>query len=124
MSMLRLIHSSIKPLPTRLKPCDIAAIIDANDQGLAWVKDLAKVPSSSINTIPSHQLTPKLVGKEVIICYGEKHPSYDSNGDNIAIFDVFVELNDFGTNLEHIGCRPINTPVSALCQRSNCVERF
>jgi hypothetical protein len=102
------------PLPTGLEPRDVVAIIDANDQALAWVKDLAKVPNASINTIPSHQLIPKLIGKEVIICYGEKHPAYKSHGDNIAVFDAFIELSEFGTNLEPTGSRPINTPVSTL----------
>jgi hypothetical protein len=61
------------PLPTGVEPRDVVAIIDANDQALAWDKDLAKAPNSSINTTSSHQLVPKLIGKEVIICYGEKH---------------------------------------------------
>jgi hypothetical protein len=102
------------PLPSCLLPCDLAAIIDANDQALAWIKNLAKAPLASVNTIPSKQLLPRLIGKEILICYGESHPLYVDGPDNIAIFDAFLEVNDFGTNFDPTGCRPITVPVRAF----------
>jgi hypothetical protein len=112
---VRLMYSSIMPLPAGLPAHDVVAIADANDQCLAWTKDLAKAPMAPSNTIPSHQLTTTLVGKnEVFVSYSEKHPLFKANSDNIAVFDTFFEINDFGTSFDHTGSRLISTPVSTI----------
>lgn len=103
------------PLPSGLSPRDLVAIVDADDQALAWIKDLAKDPSSPSNTIPERQLTTALIGKnEVFIIYGDQHPSYKAGSDNIASFNIWFEINEFGTSYDATGCRPIPIPVSKL----------
>jgi hypothetical protein len=93
---------------------DLVALIDANDNALAWVKEMSTSPTASENTIPHTQLTTSLLGKnEIVIVYGEKHPMFVAGSDNIALFDTWAELNAFGTNFDATGSRPIPTPVCA-----------
>lgn len=101
------------PLPSTLNARNLAAIFDANEQSLGWVKDLTETPLSSSNTIPSEQLIALPLGKnEVVVCYGEKHPLHNEDSRNIAYFDALLQVSDFGTTLEYTGARPIEPPVS------------
>jgi hypothetical protein len=110
------------PLPDSLPATTLVAVIDADDQALAWVKNLAKAPDALVNTIPRNQLSTSVIKNEVFVVYGDKHPLHqpDTESDNIAQFNVWLELNDFGTTFDATGSRATAIPMPVCITSDKC----